>query len=496
VIAFEARDLQLLGPQIAVLFFALLVLLHDVLVARPSRIVSVGATALGLVVALVLNTWIGLGLEGPMSAFSGMAAVDGYAVFFNTVIILAGLGALLIGHDYLERLRVVVPEYNPMVLFAVFAMMLMSTGNDLIVLFIAIESMSIALYAMCGMNRGDGEAVEAAIKYFVLGAFASAILLYGIAFVYGEVGSTQLVAIGEWFTAGNTVSGAPLMAIGLGLVLVGFGFKVAAAPFHMWSPDVYQGAPTSVTAFMATGVKVASFAAMGRVVFVAFGDAVGDWTHVMWVLAAASILVGNLAALAQSDLKRMLAYSSVGHAGYVLMAFVGMPEGGIDHNPRMAGMLFYLMAYTLMNLGAFAAVSLLARDGEEDTSIDRLSGLAARHPLVAAGLAVCLFSLAGIPPTMGFVGKFYLFAAAVEGGQIALAVVGALGGAAGVFYYLRPIVAMYMRPGREDAPIAVNLPASATLLVATVGVLVLGVIPGPVIDWCRASLHSLVGWGT
>jgi NADH-quinone oxidoreductase subunit N len=495
LIAFEARDLQLLGPPIAVLCFGLLVLLHDVLVVRQNRLVSVGASTLGLVVALVLNTWIGIGLEGPMSAFAGMAAVDGYSVFFNTAIILAGLGALLIGHDYLERLGVRVPEYNPMVLFAVFAMMLMTTGNDLIVLFIAIESMSIALYAMCGMNRGDSEGIEAAVKYFVLGAFASAILLYGIAFVYGAVGSTQLVAIRAWFDAGHTVSDSPLMAIGLGLVLVGFGFKIAAAPFHMWSPDVYQGAPTSVTAFMATGVKVASFAAMGRVVFVAFGDSVGDWTVVMWVMAAASILIGNLAALAQNDLKRMLAYSSIGHAGYVLMAFVGMPDGGIDANPRMAGMLFYLLTYTLMNLGAFAAISLFAKDGHEDTSIDRLSGLAERNPLVAAGLAVCLLSLAGIPPTMGFVGKFYLFAAAVEGGQIGLALVGAIGGAAGVYYYLRPIVVMYMRPAQDPTPLTVNAPASATLFAGAVGVLVLGVLPGPVIDWCRASLQALVGWG-
>jgi len=275
---------------------------------------------------------------------------------------------------------------------------------------------------------------------------------------------------------------------------VGLGFKVAAVPFHMWSPDVYQGAPTPVTAFMATAVKVASFAAIGRVLFASLSSGQADWGMTIAILSGLTILVGNIAALVQTDLKRMLAYSSISHAGFLLMAVAALPAAkGIEGNPQLSGILFYLLAYTLMTIGAFAVVSLLARDGVEDTRIDRLAGLGQRHPWVAFGMAVCLLSLAGIPPTMGFVGKFYLFAAALNQGLVYLALAGAAGGAIGVYYYLRPIVVMYMHPAEEDVPMAINLPAMGALVLATAAMLVFGVVPGPVVDWCRVSLLSMLG---
>ncbi|MDP6932181.1 MAG: NADH-quinone oxidoreductase subunit N, partial [Myxococcota bacterium] len=433
-------------------------------------------------------------LTGPHRLFAGTVIVDSYAIFFNYVLLLSAAGALLLGHDYLERVGVDLLEYNPLVLFTVFGMMVLVISYDLMMMFIAVELMSIGLYVLCGVNRGDPRAVEAAFKYLVLGAFASGILLYGIALIFGATGTTKLDGIATWIMAGHGLAGDPILSAGFALLLCGLAFKIAAAPFHMWSPDVYQGASTPITAFMATGVKAASFAALGRVLLVAFLGTKLEWEWVLWLMAAGTILVGNFAALVQQDLKRMLAYSSVGHAGFLLMAVVAAPAGNLAGNGRVGGLLLYLLAYTIMNLGAFAAVSLLARNGSEDTSIDQLSGLAERHPLVAAGLSICLLSLAGIPPTVGFVGKFYLFAAAVEGGFIGLAVVGALGGAVGVYYYLRPIVNMYMRPVGESLAPALNRPALATLGLASVAVLALGLYPGPLVDWCMSSLLSLVAF--
>lgn len=493
---FDAGELRYLSPEIALFAFAMLVLLHDVIARRPNREVSLTVTLMGLGVAALLNLLTMQGLEAPALAFSGMLAVDGFGLFLNFVILLAAAGSLLIGHDFLRRVDVLVPEYNPLVLFSATGMMLLAGANDLILLFIALEIMSIALYVLAGINRGEPTAAEAAFKYFVMGAFASAILLMGVALVYGTVGSTELRAVAQWFAIeGNTLGATPMMGVGLAMLLVGFGFKVAAAPFHMWSPDVYQGAPAPVTAFMATGVKAAGFAALARVLFVAFLDGKLDWGGTLWVMAALTMLVGNIGALVQKDLKRMLAYSSIGHAGYLLMAVAAAPVTGLVDNPRMGGILFYLLAYTIMNIGAFSVISLFTRDGAEDTRIAGLAGLADRHPLVAAGLSVCLLSLAGIPPTMGFVGKFYLFAAAVEGGLVGLAVVGAIAGGIGVYYYLRPIVVMYMHPAEEHALVPqLNRAAMGALVVAVAGVLLLGLMPGPLVDWARESLLSLAAW--
>jgi NADH-quinone oxidoreductase subunit N len=483
----------LISPMVAIFVTAMLVLVVDVVQEDPNRSVSLGITTVGLVAAAALNWLVGMDLTQATLAFHGTVVIDGYAVFIQFVLILAAFGTLLMGHDYLERVGVRIPEVRPLLLFSLMGMMLMSIAAELMMLFIAIEVMSIALYVLCGVNRSDEAGVESAFKYFILGAFSSAILLYGIALIWGATGTTKLGGLAAWLGAGNTIMGAPLMAAGVAMLLVGLAFKVAAVPFHMWSPDVYQGAPTPITSFMATGVKAASFAALGRVLFSALVLGHGDWVDALVWLAGLTILLGNIAALVQTNLKRMLAYSSISHAGYLLMAVVAVPASGVGGNPQLGGVLFYLLSYTLMTVGAFAVVSLLAREGEENVSVDQLKGLAGRHPWIAAGMAVCLLSLAGIPPTMGFVGKFYLFTAAINGGFAVLAVVGAIGGAIGVYYYLRPIVAMYMHEATEEVPLAVNLPAMGALTLGAVSMLVFGIVPGPVIDWCRDSLLSMMG---
>jgi NADH-quinone oxidoreductase subunit N len=491
----SVAELQVLGPSLLVFLAAVaaMALPFAAPFARTLRGDGSAVFAGGALVAALALTLSHVGGEGhSQAAFSGMIAADGYATFVHVVILLSALGTLVIGHDYLKRIDVQVPEYYSLVLFCAFGMMLLASSNDLIMLFVALEVMSIGLYVLCGLNRGEWKSAEGAFKYLVLGAFASAILVYGIAFIYGAVGSTDIVKIATFVGKGHGIAEDPILAVGVAMVFVGLCFKVAVAPFHMWSPDVYQGAPVSVTAFMATGVKAAAFAAFGRFVFVAVSHSAEEWSGALAVIAGLSILVGNIAALVQEDLKRMLAYSSVGHAGYLLMALVAVPADGVGGNGRLGGLLFYLLAYTVMNLGAFAAVSAFTRDGADDTRIDRLAGLGQRNPGMAVALAVVLLSLAGIPPTMGFVGKFYLFAAAVEGGHIGLAIVGALGGAIGVYYYLRPLVLMFMRPSPEGASESVHSSAGLLLRVSAVGLLLVGLLPGPILDWAQRSVASIL----
>lgn len=481
-------DSLLLAAPMIVTSLVGLVLMVYAAVARPLPRNVPWAIATG---GLLLAGVTALGVQGldpiPAPAFAGMLQVDGYGVFFELVVLVAAALALLLSECHLDRIGVRVGEYYALVMLGVTGMMLMGFANDLVMQFVALELMSISMYILCAIKRSDERSVESGFKYFVLGAFSSAIMLYGIALLYGAVGSTGLDALAAHLRHGH-VDG--LAAVGAALVVVGFGFKVAAVPFHAWTPDVYQGAPTSVTALMAGGVKIASFAAFGRVAIGAFGPEGEVWGTALWLLAAATMLVGNVAALVQSDLKRMLAYSSIAHAGYLLMAVVAAPSG-VEGNPALGSLGFYLLAYTLMNAGAFAVVALMVKDGRDATQVSSLAGLGRRAPWRAAGLTICLLSLAGVPPTMGFVGKFYLFSAAVAAGHTGLAVVGAIGAAAGVYYYLRPIVVMYFHEGHPA--IERDARAELALAVAVVGTLVFGVLPAGVLAWAEASVRSLAG---
>lgn len=466
------------------------VLMVAAAVWRPMpRLAFWGVSCASVAGALLL---VAAGAGAPATeAFSGMLRIDAYGNFFAAVSLLAGLFSLLVADSYMERIGVRVGEFYSLVLFALCGMLGMAYSNDLMMTFISLEVMSIAVYVLCAIKRADERAVESGFKYFILGAFSSGILLYGVAFVYGAAGSTSLPAIAHALRSANGEA-AGFLALGGALLLVGFGFKVAAVPFHMWVADVYQGAPTAVTALMASGVKAASIAAFGRLVIGAMGDDAANWSGALWWMSAATMLVGNLAALAQNDLKRIFAYSGVAHAGYLLMALSSVAAGGAVGNEGIGSLAFYMLAYTLMNAGAFAVLSLMTNEaGDDATDISRLAGLGRSHPLVAAGLSICLVSLAGLPPTMGFIGKFYLFSAAIGSGEIGLAFVGAIGAAAGVYYYLRPMVYMYMREGHAE--LATDGRARLALGLTSALLIVFGLMPTAVLEWANASMASVLG---
>jgi NADH-quinone oxidoreductase subunit N len=394
---------------------------------------------------------------------------------------------VLISFGYLEREQLWAPEYYVLLLFATLGMMVMAAGVDLIVIFLGLELMSVAVYVLAGFDRRRARSAEAALKYFLLGAFASGFLLYGIALVYGATGTTNLGLIGGQLSITHTPS-AMLLA-GLALLIVGFAFKIAAVPFHMWAPDVYDGAPTPVTAFMATGVKAAAFAALFRVMYQAFAG-VAAWHDIVWWLAIITMVGGNLFALGQRSVKRMLAYSSVAHAGYLLVALNAGGAAGTS------AFLVYVVVYTLMSLGAFAVLAAKGRAGESDVTIDDLAGLAARRPRLAFALAVCMLSLLGFPGTAGFIGKWYILLAATSAGHNVLAAILVLTSVVSAGYYLPVIMAMYMKAEpNEAAHVDVRLDRWGRAAVAAVvlGLLLFGVWPNRLLDLAKSagdSVHS------
>jgi len=439
-------------------------------------------TAIGLGVALVAVAWLwrrGASPEGlPL-----MIALDGFRWATAVVFLLGALGAVLLAIGYLGRERILVPEFYPLVLFATVGMMLMGGAADLLVVFLGLELMSLSAYVLAGIRRRSPASAEAALKYFLLGAFASGFLLYGIALVYGATGSTNLYTIALQLV--DAQAGArPMLGIGVALLLVGFGFKVSAVPFHMWAPDVYDGAPTPVTAFMATAVKAAGFAALMRIALIAFGEASATWQTTIWWLALATMAAGNLVALAQRRLKRMLAYSSIAHAGYLLVAVAAAsPSGG-------SAFVFYAFAYTAMTLGAFAVLAAVGRDGESDVLIDDLDGLAARRPWLAFAMTVFMLSLLGFPGTAGFIGKWLILTAAVDAGQTSLAVLLVLASVLSAGFYLPVVMAMYMKPVQDEALAGrAAMVGAARVVVATaaVALLLFGVWPNRALDLARST---------
>ncbi len=400
------------------------------------------ASLCGLLAALAVcaSLWGG----EPVSAFGGMVALDGFSLILCVIVLVAAILAVLLSTNYVERIGIAQGEYYALLLLATSGMMLLGSATDLVTVFLGIEIMSIAIYVLVGFNHARPQSAEAALKYLLLGAFASGFLLYGIALVYGSTGSTNLAEIARYFKPHDMTRVPPTFLIGIGLLVVGFGFKVGAVPFHMWTPDVYQGAPTSITAFMATGVKAAAFAALLRVFYFAFPNLSLHWAPVLQGLAIATMIVGNLMALTQTNIKRMLAYSSIAHAGYILVGLVAVYDKSVAAEAA-SSIFFYLLAYTVMNAGAFGVVIMLGRDKEEMEELDDYKGLAVRRPWMAFLLALFLLSLAGLPPTAGFAGKFFIFATAMRAGFEMLVVIGVLNSALSVYYYLRPLVIMYMQ---------------------------------------------------
>ncbi|MBM4183894.1 MAG: NADH-quinone oxidoreductase subunit N [Gemmatimonadetes bacterium] len=416
----------------------------------------------------------------------GMIAVDRFRLFANWILLGAAALTILISFAYVYRQRLQAGEFYGLILLATAGMMFMAAARDLIVIFLGLEVMSVGVYALTAFNRRDRKSAEAGLKYFLLGAFATGFLLYGIALVYGATGSTNVAAIGASVSAGTATPG--LLAIGIAMLTIGFGFKVAAVPFHMWTPDVYEGAPAPVTAFMSSAVKAAAFVAFLRVIVVAFPEADDVWYPIVWWLAALTMVAANLMALVQSNVKRMLAYSSIAHAGYLLVAITA------SNTNAAAGLLFYLLVYTLMNTGAFAIVIGVAHQAEERLQVEDYAGFGWAQPLLGVSLTIFLLSLAGFPGTGGFMGKIYLLQGAADAEQWRLAVILVLATVASYWYYLRIAWFMWMKnPAKPDqhALVVAPLPMQLALIVSVALVLYTGLFPSAALDFARASVAGL-----
>jgi len=419
------------------------------------------------------------------SSSFGLVSADNFGLFVTGTLIVLGLLSLAISGPTIERERLPGGEYYALMLFATAGMMLMATATDLLVIFLPLEVMSLAVYVLTGIRRDSPASTEAAFKYFLLGAFSSAFFLYGIAFTYGLAGTTRLDKIGH-FMAAQAMSPTLMQLLALGLLIVGFAFKVAAVPFHMWTPDAYEGAPPAVTAFMSTGVKAAAFAAFVRVFLSAFEPMRGNWSDVVWVLAAATMIVGTVAGVTQSSVKRMLAYSSIGHGGYLLVALVSGNEFG------KGAVLFYLLTYAITNIGAFGVIALLDSADRPNDQVKDYAGLWNDHPVLAALMTIFLLSLGGFPPMAGFIAKWYVFSAAVRAGYTGLAIIGVLTSVISVFFYLRIVVQMYMTPSDVPAQFpAVPKVAAAALVVSAILIFYLGILPTRVLDLAAASISTI-----
>ncbi len=466
---------------------ALIISVAGLLAMLLGLFVRKGAVAVGAVIGL-LGVLIALMANAPLrlmntSAFSGMIALDTYTWFFNLLILISVGLTILISMKYLVDQGLDLYEYFALLLFSAVGMMFMVSGTHLLMIFVGLETLSIAVYVLTGVLPGNAKSSEASLKYLLLGAFSSGLFLYGAALLYGSTGSLALSGLAKYFQSGSV----SLMAlVGMGLLLVGFSFKVAAVPFHMWTPDVYDGAPSPITGFMSVGVKAAAFAAFLRVFFECFGSAQVTWGHILWVLAVLTMILGNLAAIVQTNIKRMLAYSSIAHAGYILVGMVaGTPNGA-------AGILYYLLAYIFTNLGAFAVVTMVGRKGEANINLDDYRGLGKVHPTLALAMSIFLFSLAGIPPTAGFIGKFTIFSAAINAGYIWLVIIGVLTSAASVFYYFRVIMKMYMEaPDVEPESLNFSPSMAFALSVTVMVVLYIGIFPTTYLNLATESVKTL-----
>jgi NADH-quinone oxidoreductase subunit N len=470
-------------PALLVGSFAVIVLMVDVF-SPPGQQASSGVIAL---IGIGLAFWAAMRLWGNSAElFGGMVIVDMAALLFQIIVLVVGFITILLSIRYAAEEGLELGEYYALLLFTLLGAMLMAAGGDLLIIFLGLEIMSLAQYILAGMRHNVLKSSESAMKYFLLGAFATGFLLYGIALLYGATGTTNLASIVTAVREGG-LADHPLLTIGMGLLVVGFGFKIAAVPFHMWTPDVYEGAPTPVTGLMSTGVKAAAFAALARVFVTALGDLQESWGPIFWCLAVLTMTVGNLAAIAQLNIKRMLAYSSIAHAGYLLIAVVASGTAGLT------GLLYYLLAYAFMNLGAFAVVVALEQREDRYLLLDDYSGLGFRYPLLGVTMAVFMFSLSGLPPTAGFMAKFYVFGAAVEQGYIVLTVIGVLNSLLSIYYYLRPIVLMYMEECKADVPTMHLDPFLLTGLVLTLlGTIQLGLFPSRLLDLAHTAAQGLM----
>jgi len=491
-----STDLLAVSPLLIVILTAMVVLMVDLALPRDRKSACIPVSLAGLVIAgfFCWSLW-SQGGASVMTAFNGTVVADDFALAFQAILIVVAALSIMLSQKYIEQKGINHGEYYALLLFSTSGAMLMATSRELITIFIGLEVLSIALYILSGFARTEARSEESAMKYFLLGSFSSAFFLYGIALVYGGTGTTRL----------DTLTTVPIAALtssyavaGFALLLIGLSFKAAIVPFHSWTPDVYEGAPTSVTAFMSAGAKCGAFAALVRVAIVLLPLS-SIFHDVFWVLAVLTMVTGNFVAIVQTNIKRMLAYSSIAHAGYILVGLLAGSSAAAAADPNIrteayAGILFYILAYTFMNLGAFGVLILLARRGDELNNIEDLQGLAQSQPWAAALMALFMFSLAGVPPAAGFFGKFYVFIAAVHAHQYGLAVIGLVASVVGAAYYLKIVYTMYFQAAKREYPANIwrfSLGATVALAISAVATLFFGVLPSGLYKTAVVGSRSL-----
>ncbi len=485
---FSAADLFLVLPELLVVTAACIVFVLDPVLRASDKdgLVWLSLGTLAVCMGLTASQ-----IQAPATIFSGLVVIDAYGAFWKLLLYFVTGLTILLSHSYLKEEQLYFGEYYGFVLLALSGMMVMVSSADLLTLYLGTELMSLSLYVMAGLKRSEPRSLEASAKYFVLGAFSSGILLYGISLLYGATGSTRLPEIAAAISGRNLDD--PLLLFATILLTVGFGFKLAVVPFHMWTPDVYQGAPTSVTAFMAVASKAASFGAFLRVFMEGLGGLKANWAAMFLLLCLATLILGNVLALVQTNVKRMLAYSSIAHAGYALIGVVA--TGHMENSSGIASVLLYLTLYAFMTFGAFAIVAMLRKGGIEGVDIEDFTGLAKRHPVAALLMLIFMVSLAGIPPTAGFIGKLYVFMSAVEAGLPWLAAVALIFAVISAYYYLRLVMVMYMREPSDlssTSPRMVMSPAlSIVLACAVAGVVIFGIYPNPLVNFAMQAVSAL-----
>ncbi len=505
---------SLIAPEVIICAAAVIVMLVDAFGRPTQRWITGGIAMAGLFAAGVATVWLWASGTASFDAFNGMIVLDELRLGFTLIFLLVSFLTLLIANVWVDGEKLPAGEFHSLLLFATVGMMLMASGNDLVIVFLGLEILSIATYVMAGFRRTDVRSNESSLKYFILGSFSSAFLLYGIALVYGATSIAEpglggrvipgTTNIAELAGRLNDAQYPALLFAGVAMMFVGFGFKIATAPFHIWTPDVYEGAPTPVTAFMATGPKAAGFASFMRVfvfglpfVMSSYSNAGGNlnraWIGALVVMAILTMTVGNVVAIVQNNVKRMLAYSSIAHAGYALIGCIaaGATSDPVQRNKSITAVMFYLLTYAVMNIGAFAVVQLIARGGDRRTSIEDYSGIGFRSPVLAFSLSLFMLSLLGMPLTAGFMGKIMVFGAAIDQRMYPLVVIGVLNTAVSAYYYLRLIVVMFFGD-RTTAWAAPRIPASIALalIITVLGVLYLGIFPGRVINGLQTRIES------
>ncbi len=470
---FQLPDIGPVIPEITMTAIALIVLIADLLIKKKEVL------AIFSIVGVAAVAYTLAGSSGV--TFGGMFISDGYSTFFKIIFLVNVILSVLISIKYIVIEKVNFGEYYSLILFSTVGMMIMASAGDLIVLYLGLELMALSTYVLAGFIRHNIRSNEAALKYFLLGAFSSAFLLYGISIIYGLTGTTDIKAI-SLFISEKGLAGNPSLLLSVMFFTVAFGFKIAAAPFHMWAPDVYEGAPTSVTAFMSVGPKAAGFAVLGRVFMVAFASITVDWAAILIPISILTMGVGNIVALSQTNIKRMLAYSSIAHAGYALLGIIAANNEGI------ASMMNYLMIYAFMNIGAFAVIIMLRSEGFKGEDITDYEGLAKTHPLAAALMLIFMFSLTGIPPTAGFIGKLYIFMSAINAGYTWLIIVAVIFSAISAYFYLRIVMYMYMKEPKATVSLSTSPATGIALAVTVIAVLVIGVYPSVLVEFARAAI--------